>query len=224
MKGTSHTIVTFALGVAGCVSAGSPASRGPRQEAAKSEAVARRVSGDRSGGAWTAASAYQWLTVGKLYWVASPVEADVLVAVLGGGPTPARLTGDVAALNRFLAMQFNGRLPDVGALSDIAQLIKDALVGRRGRIATPEFLDSQALQLDDWLKGDNADPAEFAQLCSGIRTSLDKNAWTVEFNVFNGWGGVDVVRASGTASPLTLQQVSIDVVKPREEFNYPFVD
>jgi hypothetical protein len=223
MKGASHTIVTFALGVAGCASTGSPASHEPR-EGTKSDAVAGNVPGDRSVAKWTAAPAYQWLTVGKLYWVASPAEADVLVAVLGDGRTPARLTGDIPALNRFLAMQFNGRLPDVGALSDIAQLIKDALVGRRGRIATPEFLDSQALRLDDWLKGDNADPTEFAQLCSGIRTSLDKNEWTVEFNVFNGWGGVDVVRASGTASPLTLQRVNIDIVKPREEFNYPFVD
>jgi hypothetical protein len=50
---------------------------------------------------------------------------------------------------------------------------------------------------------------------SGIRASFDKNEWTLEFNVINVWGGVDVVRASGTASPLTLRDVSVAVVKER---------
>jgi len=140
-----------------------------------------------------------------------------------------RLTGDLAALKTFLALQYNGRLPGVGALNNIAQLVKDATFGKRGRIATPAFFDAQfdagGGSIDDWFRDESQhDPAEFARLCPEIRASLDKDAWTLEFNVLNSSGGVDVVRASGTASPLTLQQVNIDVVKPRGEFNYPLAD
>ena len=122
-------------------------------------------------------------------------------------------------------MQFNGRLPGVSALNDVAQLLKDAIVGRRGRIATPELFDAQEAHIDDWLVGHEDHPSDFVRLCySGIRASLDKNEWTLEFNIINGWGGVDVMRASGTASPLTLQHANIEVVKERGEFSYPFVD
>ena len=215
---------------AGCASTGSPAPRGANEQSTESEsqAIARRFLGDGGGTAAKAGPAYQWLTVGTLYWVSGPAEPGLLVAAPGGGRPPVRLTGDIAALEAFLAMQYSGRLPGVSVLNDIAQLVKDATFGKRGRIATPEFFDAQfdvVGRIDDWFEGhDNYDPADFARLCPGIRASLDKNAWTIEFNVFNSWGGVDVVRASGTASPLTLQQVNIDVVKPHGEFNYPLVD
>jgi len=118
-------------------------------------------------------------------------------------------------------MQFNGRLPDVSALSGIARLVKDAIIGKGGSIATPDFFESQRHHLDEWLKGRERDPDKLKRLCSGVRRSLNKNEWTIEFNVINGWGGVDVVRASGTASPLTLLYINVDVVKARGEFTYP---
>ena len=164
---------------------------------------------------------YEWLTVGRLYWVMGPRDPGVLVAVLGGGRGPVRLTGDIPALKDFLAKQFNGRLPGVSALSGIARLVKDAIIGKGGSIATPDFFESQRHHLDEWLKGRERDPDKLKRLCSGIRSSLKKNEWTIEFNVINGWGGVDVVRASGTASPLSLLYINVDVVKARGEFNYP---
>ena len=118
-------------------------------------------------------------------------------------------------------MQFNGRLPGVSALSGIAQLVKDAVIGKRGSIATPEFFESQRRRLDEWLKGRERDPDALKRVCSGIRSSLKKNEWTIEFNVISGSGGVDVVRAEGTASPLALHYITVDVVKARGEFNYP---
>lgn len=118
-------------------------------------------------------------------------------------------------------MQFNGRLPGVGALNGIAQLVKDAILGKGGSIASPEFFESQRNDLDEWLKGRERDPAELKRLCSGIHGSVNKNEWAVEFNVINGGGGVDVVRASGTASPLTLEHISVGVVKARGAFRYP---
>jgi len=151
-----------------------------------------------------------------------PLEPSRLVAVVGSGQAPILLTGDIAALKGFLAMQFNGRLPGVGALNDIAQLVKDAVVGKGGSLATREFFEEQKRNgLDDWLKGRERDPAQLEKVCSGIRGSVNKNEWTLEFNVINGSGGVDVVRASGTASPLMLRHVSVAVVKARGEFNYP---
>ena len=149
-----------------------------------------------------------------------PRDPDVLVAVLEGGRAPVRLTGDIPALKDFLATQFNGRLPGVSALTGVAQLVKDAIIGKRGSIATPEFFESQRRHLDAWLKGRERDPDALKRVCSGIRRSLNKNEWTIEFNVINSSGGVDVVRASGTASPLTLLYISVDVVKARGEFNY----
>jgi hypothetical protein len=148
-------------------------------------------------------------------------EPSRFVAVPDRGRSPVQLTGDVEALKAFLAMQFNGELPSVKALDGIAQLVKDAVVGKGGLIATPEFLDSQRGDIDAWLKGREHDPAAFKRVCSGIHAFLDKNHWTLEFNVINGWGGVDVVRSSGTASPLTLQKVSVEVLKPRGEFYFP---
>ena len=150
-----------------------------------------------------------------------PVDAAVLVAALDGGQGPVRLTGDIPALKGFLAMQFDGRLPGVSALSGIARLVKDAIIGKGGSIATPDFFESQRAHLAEWLKGRERDPDKFKRLCSGIRSSLSKNEWTIEFNVIDSWGGVNVVRASGTASPLALLYISIDVVKARGEFNYP---
>ena len=108
----------------------------------------------------------------------------------------------------------------MSALSGVAQLVKDAIIGKRGSIATPEFFESQRRHLDAWLKGRERDPDALKRVCSGIRRSLNKNEWTIEFNVINSSGGVEVVRASGTASPLTLLYISVDVVKPRGEFNY----
>jgi hypothetical protein len=58
-------------------------------------------------------------------------------------------------------------------------------------------------------------------VCSGIHASLDNNAWTLEFNVISYAGSVDVVRASGSAAPLTLQQVNVDELKARGTFMYP---
>jgi len=198
-----------------------PAGQASREESAESEAVAKQFLGDRPGGASRAGAPYQWLTAGTLYWVVGPRDPDVLVAFLGDGRTPVRLTGDIPALKSFLAMQFSGRLPGASALGGIAQLVKDAIIGKRGRIATPEFFESQRRHLDDWLKGRERDADALKRVCSGIRRSLNKNEWTIEFNVINGSGGVDVVRASGTASPLTLLYISVDVVKARGEFSYP---
>jgi len=198
-----------------------PAGQASREESAESEAIAKQVLGDRPGGARREGARYQWLTAGRLYWVVGPRDPDVLVAVLGDGRAPVRLTGDIPALKGFLATQFNGRLPDVSALSGIAQLVKDAVIGKRGSIATPEFFESQRRHLDEWLKGRERDPDALKRVCSGIRSSLKKNEWTIEFNVISSWGGVDIVRASGTASPLTLLYISVDVVKSRGEFNYP---
>ena len=198
-----------------------PASQASREESAESEAIAKQWLGDRQGAAWRVGSPYQWLTVGKLYWVVGPRDPGVLVAVLGDGRAPVRLTGDIPALKDFLAMQLNGRLPGVSALSGVAQLVKDAIIGKGGSIATPEFFESQTHRLDQWLKGRERDSDALKRVCSGIRRSLNKNEWTIEFNVINGWGGVDVVRASGTASPLALLYVSVEVVKARGEFNYP---
>jgi len=202
-----------------------PAPRAPAGDArpedtAEARAVARQFLGDRQGGAWKAG--YEWLTVGRLYWVRGPLEPNRLVAVVGEGRAPILLTGDIAALKGFLAMQFNGRLPGVGALNDIAQLVKDGILGYAGSIATPEFLARQKRDgLDHWLQGRARDPAELEKACSGIRGSLNRNQWTLEFNVITAAGGVEVVRASGTASPLVLEHVSVGVVKPRGEFTNP---
>lgn len=198
-----------------------PDGHGSREEAAEGERVARQVLHDAPGGAWKAGG-YKWLTVGRLYWVKGPLEVSRLVAVVGDAQAPTILTGDIAALQGFLAMQLNGRLPAASALNDIAQLVKDAVVGPGGSIATVEFFESQRRSgLQDWLKGRQRDPAELKKVCSGIRRSLNKNEWTLEFNIINTEGGVDVVRASGNASPLQLRQVSIGVVKTRGEFYYP---
>lgn len=203
-----------------------PAPRGPdgqasREDSAESRAIAKQVLGDHRGGAWKLGAEYEWLTIGRLYWVMGPLDPAVLVAALDDRRGPVRLTGDIPALKDFLAMQFNGRLPGVSALSGIARLVKDAIIGKGGSIATPDFFESQRHHLDEWLKGRERDPDKLKRLCSGIRTSLVKNEWTVEFNVIDGSGGVDVVRASGTASPLALLYISVDVVKARGEFNYP---
>jgi hypothetical protein len=204
MKGPVCSVALLAYVVGGCSSAAVPPPQQPapagaapadavvpnasdaeagRDESAEGEAVAKHFLGDRQGGAWKA-SAYAWLTVGKLYWVMGPLDPTRLVAVPGEGQTPVVLTGDLSALKSFLALQFNGRLPGVDALNGVAQLVKDAIVGKRGSIA-------------------------------GVRTSLARNEWTLEFNVIDGAGAVDVVRAAGTASPLTLVHVSVGVLKPR---------
>jgi len=214
-------IAMLSPAAASCASTGSPAPHGLSGESAESEGVARHFLGDREGSASKAGPGYQWLTVGRLYWVTGPVDPDLLVAVLGGGRAPVRLSGDVAAIQGFVAMQFNGRLPGIGALSGIARLLKDAILGKGGTIATQDFFDSQIPYLGDWFDGDRQyDPTALFRLCSGIHASLDQNAWTLAFNVINVAGGVDVVRASGTAAPLTLQQVNVDVVKPQGTFNY----
>jgi hypothetical protein len=49
----------------------------------------------------------------------------------------------------------------------------------------------------------------------------ERQSRSIEFNVINGCGGVDVVRLFVTASRLTLEQVSVDVVKARWEFYCP---
>ena len=241
MRSAVRPIVLLANVLAACASTGSPAPQGAsaigeatseapaarepagqasREESAESDAIAKKFLGERPGAASRVGAPYQWLTVGRLYWVVGPRDPDVLVAVLEGGRAPVRLTGDIPALKSFLATQFNGRLPGVSALSGVAQLVKDAIIGKRGSIATPEFFESQRRHLDAWLKGRERDPDALKRVCSGIRRSLNKNEWTIEFNVINSSGGVEVVRASGTASPLTLLYISVDVVKPRGEFNY----
>lgn len=241
MKWLACSIVLLAHVLGGCASRGAPppvrpdspapatsqavAPSAPEvqatpEEIAESEAVAKQFLGDRGGGARKAA-AYEWLTAGTLYWVMGPGEPRRLAAVPGEGRKPVLLTGDIVALKSFLALQFDGRLPGVDALKGIAQLVKDAIVGKDGSIATPEFFRSQHDVLGEWLKGRARDPAEFERVCSGIRSSLGKNEWTLEFNVINSAGGVDVVRASGTASPLALRNVSVGLVKSRGEFSYP---
>src|SRR5262245_50190785 len=76
-------------------------ARQSREESAESEAIARQFLGDRRGGARSAG--YQWLTAGKAYWVTGASEPGRLVAVVGDGQAPILLTGDIAALKRFLA-------------------------------------------------------------------------------------------------------------------------
>jgi len=221
MKRSVAPKCVLTLVLASCAATGGQTRQTAADDFAESAAVAKQVLGERSGGAWPLG--YKWLTVGRVYRVMGPSpEPDVLVAVLVRGQPAVRLTGDETALKSFLAMQFEGRLPGVDALNGIAQLVKDAVVGKGGSIATREFYESQQRDgLDEWLKRPERDPAVLRRLCSGIQRSLGKNEWTLEFNVINGWGGVDVVRASGTASPLTLVRVSVDVVKARGEFRYP---
>lgn len=222
MKGSVHAIAMLSLASVSCASTRSPAPRASSGESAERESVARQFLGDRGGSASKAGPGYQWLTAGRLYWVGGPVDADLLVAVPGDGRAPVRLSGDLAAIQAFLAMQFNGRLPGVGALSDIARLLKDSIIGRGGTIATQDFFDSQVLYLDEWFGEDRQyDPPELFRVCSGIHASLDGNTWTLEFNVISYAGGVDVLRASGGAAPLTLQQVNVDEVKARGTFIYP---
>jgi hypothetical protein len=221
MKGSLALALMLTLVLAGCAAAGGQTRHTTDEDSAESAAVAKQFLGNRSGAAWRVS--YEGLTVGRVYWVMGPApEPNVLVAVLSSGQPAVRMTGDEAALKSFLDMQFEGGLPGPSALSGVAQLVKDAVVGKGGSIATPEFFESQRRDgLDAWLKGRERDPAELQRLCSGIRRSLDKNEWALEFNVINGWGGVDVVRATGNASPFSLVRTSVDLVKARGEFRYP---
>jgi hypothetical protein len=76
--------------------------------------------------------AYPWLSVGRVYWVEHPPLSGVLVVVaaLGDGPLPVRLTGDTAALSQFLSRQFNGRFPGAGRFRDVAELLRDVTLPR----------------------------------------------------------------------------------------------
>lgn len=223
MRALPASRILLTLGLVSCASTGveTQSPRTPGKQVADGAAVAKQVLGDDGGWAWPVE--YEWLTAGRVYDVRHHASGhDLLVAVLGDGGPVVRLTGDEGALKHFLAMQFGGRLPDVDALIGIAELLKDVVVGRSGIIATPELFESARRDgLDEWLAGRERDPAVLATLCSGIQRSLDENVWILAFNVINGWGGVDRVRVSGTASPLRLVRVSVGVLKARGEFSYP---
>jgi hypothetical protein len=100
----------------------------------------------------------------------------------------------------------SGGKPPVRLTGDIPAL--KAFLARQfnGRLPGAGALDGVARLVKDAVIGKTGTIA-------GVRTSLNKNEWTLTFNVTNRRGGIDVVRASGTASPLTLQFISVDTPK-----------
>jgi hypothetical protein len=165
---------------------------------------------------------YKWLKVGRVYWVFDwDNDRIAMVATPGGGSPPVRLTGDNVALGNFLSKQFDGRYPGASQRANIARFLKDASISPSAVIGTPEFLNAQRRSFDEWLQKREKNPEVFAKLCTGIVGREDKNEWQLQFNVFNPRGGVDLLTASGTISPLTIRELKVEVVKPRGEFSYP---
>jgi hypothetical protein len=165
---------------------------------------------------------YRWVSVGKVYSVfARHSERWLLVALMGDGH-PVCLTGDFEAVAAFLAKQFGGTFPGTGQRGAIAQFLKDAFVGHAGLIAEPGFLARQKADgLADWLKGREKDASIFEKQFKEIVAWQDRNAWYIEFNILTARGGVEVMKASGTVSPLSLGHVGVDIVKPPGEFYFP---
>jgi len=162
-------------------------------------------------------AAYPWLTVGNVYFVSVPNRV-LVVATLGDGKSPVRLTGDPSAVATFVSKQGGGKFIGFGAL---ANLLTDVAVHPTGSIGTPDLL-LDPRDLGDWMQGREKDPSVLKSLCTGIKGDQRENEWKLRFNVFNLKGGVDAVSASGTVSPFTIRQLSVTPVKPAGEFHYPF--
>jgi hypothetical protein len=81
--------------------------------------------------------------------------------------------------------------------------------------------DHQRPKIQNWLKGRAKDPAVFDQFCTGIQLHVRKDKWTVQFNVFNTRGGVTSVSASGNTTPLTVDRIRVDSVKPERGILLP---
>jgi hypothetical protein len=165
---------------------------------------------------------YRWVSVGRVYWVSDWKSDRVLVvAAFGGKEAPVCLTGNVAAMSDFLSREFDGRFPKDG-LRDLARILKDVAIGPFAAIASEEFLRNQERDgLEYWLKGREKDPSAFEKLVTGIHGTASGNVWEVWFNVFNNRGGVDSLKASGTVSPITVRQLTVEEVKPAGEFYFP---
>jgi hypothetical protein len=86
-----------------------------REEIAEADVVSMQFC--RGLGGAEKAGRYGWLTAGRVYWLLAKQEGcgNFLVGAPGGGAPAVRLTGDIAALKRFITLQFNGRLPSVRA-------------------------------------------------------------------------------------------------------------
>jgi len=172
-------------------------------------------------------SAYKWFSVGRVYEVRdSSLNRQLIVGALGDGTPPVSLTGpeNRKATADFLSKQFSGKFPGRGKVDGVAQLLKDVTLGPYAVIADRQFLQSQksgAGSVREWLKGREKDPRVFEGICTGVEAREDKNDWLLRFNAFNTVGGVDRLTATGTRSPLTIQRVSVEEVKPAGEFFFP---
>jgi hypothetical protein len=168
-----------------------------------------------------ATSVYPWISAARVYWLNDWQARRVVVVAVPDGRPPVRLTGDRAAVADFMSRQFDGRFPDASRVGGIAQLLKDATVGPHSNLADREFLDSQRADLASWLKGRQKDARAFESFCTGIRETVNDNEWHLQFNAFNPAGGVDSVKASGTVAPLTIKDLTVEVVKSPGEFTNP---
>jgi hypothetical protein len=177
----------------------------------------------RPGDVIEATSSYSWLKSGRIFWVSDwALDRVFVVATLGGGAPLVRLSGNPAGISNFLSKQFDGRFPGGGQREHIARLLKDVSIGPSAVIASAAFLENQRRSgLHEWLKGREKDSAVFVRLCVGIQGREDKNEWELQFNVFNTRGGVNLVKASGTVSPLSIREIIVGVVKAPGEFSYP---
>jgi hypothetical protein len=176
----------------------------------------------RAGDVRDVTRAYPWVSAGRIFFVSDWSRHRMLVvATVGGDEHPVSLTGSTGAVSRFLSRQFGGRFPGIGRSEDVAQLLKDAMIGPSAVIATEEFWEHQRDRIAGWLKGREKDPSAFKRLCTGIQGYERQNEWTIRFNVFNASGGVESVSASGTAVPLTVRRIDVEPVKPKGEFHNP---
>jgi hypothetical protein len=166
----------------------------------------------------------EWISIGRLYWVADwQAKRSLVVAMFPGEAAPVSLSGpenkDAAA--RFLARQFGGRYPGVPQTRTIAEFLKAVAVGTGGNIGTPEFLESQRRDLGEWLRGREKDPVVFGRFCTGVQERESGNQWTMQFNVYTGSGGVKSVRGAGTIAPLTITALLVDEILPSGAFYCP---
>jgi hypothetical protein len=188
------------------------------------EAIAKQfISGERyPGDVRDVTTVYGWVSVGRVYWVADvPHKRTSVVVRLTEQSNPASLNGDTAAISSFLSRQFNGRPPAGAQFNAIVKFLKDVATSPGAAIATKKFCDRQRPGIQHWLKGRAKDPATFEQCCTGIQLDVREDKWTVQFNVFNTRGGVNSVSASGSTTPLTVDSIRVDSVKPDGEFYYP---
>jgi hypothetical protein len=220
---TNHTISSPDLPTSTTAVSTTPTTQSPRSRDAPGDGgrlIEELFLGGEPG--WFKEKDYRWVSVGKVYSVfARHSRRWLLVALMPDGHAVC-LTGDFQSVAAFLAMQFGGTFPGVGQRDAIARLLKDALVGHADLIAEPGLLARlKANGLASWLKGREKDAARFEEQFTDIAARQDKNAWQIQFNVLTARGALEVVTASGTVSPLTLNHVSLDIVKPPGEFSFP---